>query len=100
GRFASFVMDEPYLLAAARYVELNPLRAGLVADPCASAMEQRAGTCGWSGRPVGESGSAVGDDSRLVRLPEKRRAGGGTEGHSPSRAHRSSVGRRLLSRAA
>ena len=34
GRFASFVMDEPYLLAAARYVELNPLRAGLVADPC------------------------------------------------------------------
>jgi putative transposase len=30
GRFASFVMDEPYLLAAARYVELNPLRAKLV----------------------------------------------------------------------
>ena len=33
GRFASFVMDEPYLLAAARYVELNPVRAGLVASP-------------------------------------------------------------------
>jgi putative transposase len=32
GRFASFVMDEPYLLAAARYVELNPVRAGLAAD--------------------------------------------------------------------
>jgi len=32
GRFASFVMDEAYLLAAARYVELNPVRAGLVAD--------------------------------------------------------------------
>jgi len=31
GRFGSFVMDEPYLLAAARYVELNPVRAGLVA---------------------------------------------------------------------
>jgi putative transposase len=30
GRFASFVMDEPYLLAAARYIELNPVRAGLV----------------------------------------------------------------------
>ena len=29
GRFASFVMDEPYLLAAARYVELNPVRAKL-----------------------------------------------------------------------
>ncbi len=33
GRFASFVMDEPYLLAAARYVELNPVRAKLVGKP-------------------------------------------------------------------
>ncbi len=32
GRFASFVMDEPYLLAAARYVESNPVRAKLVGD--------------------------------------------------------------------
>lgn len=30
GRFGSFVMDEDYLLATARYVELNPVRAGLV----------------------------------------------------------------------
>ena len=29
-RFASFVMDEDHLLTAARYVELNPVRAGLV----------------------------------------------------------------------
>lgn len=29
GRFASFVMDEAYLLAAVRYIELNPVRAGL-----------------------------------------------------------------------
>ncbi|HYD38698.1 MAG TPA: transposase [Allosphingosinicella sp.] len=33
GRFASFVMDEAHLLACARYVELNPVRAGLVARP-------------------------------------------------------------------
>ncbi len=33
GRFFSFVMDEKYLLAAVRYIELNPVRAGLVADP-------------------------------------------------------------------
>ena len=26
-------MDEPYLLATARYVELNPVRAGLVSAP-------------------------------------------------------------------
>src|SRR3990172_2568481 len=32
GRFASFIMDEPYLLAAARYVELNPVRAELAAN--------------------------------------------------------------------
>jgi putative transposase len=33
GRFASFVMDEQYTLAAARYIELNPSRARLLADP-------------------------------------------------------------------
>src|SRR4029077_19458416 len=33
GRFASFVLDEPYLLTAARYVELNSVRAGLVDAP-------------------------------------------------------------------
>ena len=33
GRFASFVMDEKHLLTAMRYVELNPVRAGLVDKP-------------------------------------------------------------------
>jgi putative transposase len=33
GRFSSFPMDEQHLLAAARYVELNPVRARLVATP-------------------------------------------------------------------
>ena len=33
GRFASFPMDEQYLLAAARYIELNPVKAGLVKRP-------------------------------------------------------------------
>lgn len=33
GRFASFPMDEAHLYACLRYVELNPLRAGLVARP-------------------------------------------------------------------
>lgn len=39
GRFASFVMDEPYLAAAVRYVEMNPVRAGLV---------KKAGDYKWS----------------------------------------------------
>ena len=33
GRFASFLMDEDHFLTAARYVELNPVRAGLVQAP-------------------------------------------------------------------
>jgi putative transposase len=31
GRFASFPMDEKYLYSAVRYIELNPVRAGLCA---------------------------------------------------------------------
>lgn len=33
GRFSSFIMDDTYLLAAARYIELNPVRAKLVKKP-------------------------------------------------------------------
>jgi putative transposase len=33
GRFGSYVMDEPHLLAAVRYVETNPVRAGLCERP-------------------------------------------------------------------
>ena len=55
GRFASFVMDEPHLLAAARYVELNPVRAGLVED--AAQWPWSSATSHLSGR-----------DDRLVRV--------------------------------
>lgn len=33
GRFGSFAMDDPHLLAAVRYVEMNPVMAGLCAYP-------------------------------------------------------------------
>ena len=33
GRFSSFPMDEPYLIATARYIELNPFRAKMVKNP-------------------------------------------------------------------
>jgi len=33
GRFSSFVMDQRYLLAASRYIELNPVRAKLSRTP-------------------------------------------------------------------
>src|SRR5216684_9028316 len=55
GRFASFVMDEPYLLAAARYVELNPVRARLA---------ERAGDWRWSSARAHLDGR----DDALVRV--------------------------------
>ena len=45
GRFASIVLDERYLLTAARYVELNPVRAGL--------RKKRTGIAA-DGRPAGK----------------------------------------------
>ena len=33
GRFSSFLMDESWLLRAAAYVELNPVKAGVVKEP-------------------------------------------------------------------
>lgn len=48
GRFASFPMDETYLLAAARYIEMNPVSAHLAPDaaswPWSSARAHLAGT--------------------------------------------------------
>lgn len=66
-RFASFVMDEPYLLACARYVELNPVRAGLT---------QRAEDWPWSSARAHLDGSKDGltDPAPLLeRWPDWRR---------------------------
>jgi putative transposase len=54
-RFASFPMDERYLLAATRYVEMNPVAAGMVARP----EEYR-----WSSA----SAHLAGRDDRLVTV--------------------------------
>lgn len=55
GRFSSFPMDENYLLAATRYVELNPVRAGLVKEP-------------WSYPWSSAYSHLTGDDDRLVKV--------------------------------
>jgi len=55
GRFASFPMDEGYTVQAARYIELNPVRAGLAA---------RADEYPWSSAAA----HAAGRDDRLVRV--------------------------------
>ena len=51
GRFASFVMDEAYLVSAARYVERNPVKAGLV---------RRAEDWAWSSAAAHVSGGEDG----------------------------------------
>ncbi len=55
GRFASFAMDQPYLLACARYVELNPVRAKLA---------PRARTWKWSSARA----HLAGKDDGVVRV--------------------------------
>ncbi len=55
GRFASNVMDESYLIAAARYIELNAVRAGLVSKP----TEYR-----WSSA----NAHSAGTDDKLVKV--------------------------------
>ena len=63
GRFASFVMDDGYLLAAARYVELNPVRAKLA---------KRAEDWPWSSAAAHLSGH---DDGLVSVAPLLERVG-------------------------
>jgi len=79
GRFASFPMDEPYLLPAARYVERNPVEAGMVG----AAWDYR-----WSSVHAhlsGRSDGVVAVDPLLRRVEDWKgfiaaaRAGGGDE---------------------
>jgi putative transposase len=55
GRFASFPMDEAYLYMAACYVELNPVRAGLVKEA-------------WQYRWSSAAAHISGRDDTLVRV--------------------------------
>jgi putative transposase len=48
-------MDEPYLMRAARYVERNPLRAGLVARAEDWPWSSAAAHCGPAPDPLAES---------------------------------------------
>jgi putative transposase len=67
GRFASFPMDEDYLLACARYVGLNPVRAGLT---------DKARDWPWSSVRAHLEGRA---DPLLTPEPLRSRLGAGLE---------------------
>ena len=67
GRFTSYVMDEKYLLACVRYIEMNPVRAMLVTDP---------GEWPWSSASAHISGY---DDSLVTVAPLLEITGGNWE---------------------
>ena len=94
GRFASFPLDEPHLLAAARYVERNPVRAGLCARPrdwrwssarahltgrdeaplaATALLDLVGGTAGW--RKLIAAGGGGDDDDALETLRRHQRTG-------------------------
>ena len=88
GRFASFVMDEPYLLAAARYVELNPVRARLMDSPAewrwSSARAHLSGRDDCLVKVVG----VAGDGWRLEGSAQQRPTRRGIESVACARSHR------------
>lgn len=61
GRFASYPMDEPHLLAATRYIELNPVKANIVACP----QEQRQSAFNGPKRPGCPRGASSGHGPQL-----------------------------------
>ena len=72
GRFASFVMDEHYFLAAMRYIELNPVRARLVRRPEDwPSSSARAHLHGETDRLIGDTAAIreyIGDWKRYLAL--------------------------------
>ena len=89
GRFGSFVMDEDYFLRAMRYVELNPVRAGLAASPADWPWSSaRAHLTGNPDPPIGDVREMVGyigdwerylaldvGEAELLRLRKHARTG-------------------------
>ena len=58
-RFASFVLDEPHLWAAVRYVERNPVRAGLATEPADWPWSSAGGHLGLRADPLLSSPAAL-----------------------------------------
>lgn len=77
-RFASFPMDERHLIACSRYVELNPVRAGLAAraeDWAWSSARAHLGLAGDGLTDVGALGWPAGDWAPGSRRGCRRRSG-------------------------
>jgi putative transposase len=70
GRFASYPMDDRHLAHALRYVELNPVRAGLVAQPGDYRWSSAGAHLGQTTDPLIQAGAVeerIGDWSAFLR---------------------------------
>jgi putative transposase len=70
GRFASYPMDDRHLVHALRYVELNPVRAGLVAQPGDYRWSSARAHLGQTTDPLIQAGAVeerIGDWSEFLR---------------------------------
>lgn len=68
-RFGSSVMDERYLLAAVRYVERNPVAAGLVALP----WQYRWSSAAWHAGLLEQDPLVTGDEPLRALVPDWRK---------------------------
>jgi hypothetical protein len=82
GRFGAVVMDKPRLLAAAGYIALNPMVAGLVSRSSLAIVEQ-SGAARGRGRRVDDGGAVARAD---LRFCGSSRDAGRHGGDDPDRA--------------
>ena len=93
GRFASFIMDEPYLLAAARVWGVESRASETGGRRRRMALEQCQGALVGPRRPPGNSRSLVGNGQRLAQLLEQCDRRRGASGLAIAWAYRSAVGK-------
>jgi putative transposase len=72
GRFGSCVLDEMHLLAAARYVELNPVHAGMVRSAEDYLWSSARFHLGLIPRPLSNQQRPVGASRELERVSWKK----------------------------
>jgi len=70
GRFGSCILAERHLLAAARYVELNPVHAGMVRGCGLSVVQCSVSSWCESRRRIGQRQKPIGTGRRLERIPQ------------------------------
>ena len=91
-RFASFVLDERYLLTAAALCGTQPGSRGIDRRSESLSLEQRRGTCARTGRRAGAGCAFAPTGPRLAPLSHKGDQGRGSETPSRPRAYRPAIG--------